>query len=46
MAGKEHYAKIPSTVKPTCMRLLALVVAIAMGVVLNENFDEKFYLTD
>jgi lysophospholipid acyltransferase len=46
MAAREHYAKIPSTVLPTVKRILTIFALIAISIVLNQNFDEKFYLTE
>lgn len=45
MQGKEHYSKIPSTVRATFERILHIFMLIGASILLS-SFDEKYYLTE
>lgn len=46
MRSEAHYKNIPSTIKPALKKIGSIFVLLALSVILNQYFDEKYYLTD
>jgi len=46
MRSEAQYKRIPSTVKPALQKIASIFVLILLSIILNQYFDEKYYLTD